>query len=294
MSKIDIGLKINNRYRLVSRVAQGGTAEVYEAYDIVNKRHCAVKFILESLIGNQDNVRRFTREASIAGKLSHPNIVKVYDSGVYENRAYIVLEYINGQTLGEKIKLGSKLTYIEICEIMIQMCDVLTYTHMHSIVHRDIKPDNIYCFYDGTVKLADFGIAIDLAHKTREDVALMGSVHYIAPELVARIPQISKQADIYSLGVTFYELVTRQVPFNDANPLNVALMHVNNAFPLPSAIANDLPKPIEKIILKATMKNLEERYQSARAMKEDLLEVLANKKKYTKYRSFFQRLFGFR
>lgn len=294
MSKIAIGQKINNRYRLVSRLAQGGTAEVYEAHDSIDKKQCAVKFILENLLGNETNVHRFEREAKIAAKLSHPNIVKVYESGIYDTRPYIVLEYINGQTLGEKLKLGSKLTYIEICEIMIQMCDVLTYLHMHSVVHRDIKPDNIYCFYDGTVKLADFGIAIDLTNKTREDVALMGSVHYMAPELVARNPDISKLADIYSLGITFFELVTKQVPFNDTNPLNVALMHVNNEMPLPTSLANDLPKPIENIILKATKKNPEERYQSARAMKEDLLQVLANKKKYTKHRGFFERLFGFR
>ena len=294
MSKIEIGLRINSRYRLVSRVAQGGTAEVYEAQDLLSKRGCAVKFILENLLSNPTNVTRFEREAKIVNRLSHPNIVKVYESGVYEGRPYIILEYLNGQTLGEKLKLGSKLTYIEICEIMLQMCDVLSYLHLHSIVHRDIKPDNIYYFYDGSVKLADFGIAIDLTNKRKEDVALMGSVHYLAPELLSRRPDITKLVDIYSLGITFYELVTRKLPFDSDNPLDVAMCHVQKEIIPPTQIVPDLPKPIEKIILKATMKNPDERYQSAKEMRIDLLNILINKKKYIKRRSFLQRIFGFR
>lgn len=294
MGKIVIGQKINGRYRLTSRLAQGGTAEVYEAQDLVHKRNCAVKFILEELLNKPTNITRFEREANIVSKLSHSNIVRVYESGVFENRPYIVLEYLNGQTLSEKLKLDSRLSYLEICNIILQVCDALVYLHMHGIVHRDIKPDNIYYFYDGKIKLADFGVALDLTNKRKEDMILMGSVDYMAPELVSRHPDITKLVDIYSLGITFYELVTHQLPFHSDNPLNVAINHIEKEIIPPSQIVNDLPKPIEKIILKATMKNPVERYQSAREMRQDLLELLQNKKKYAKRGGFMKRLFGFR
>lgn len=290
---INIGDKINNRYRLVSRVAQGGMAEIYEAHDSVGKRTCAVKFILENLIKNEENVRRFAHEAAIASRLSHPNIAAVYESGTYQNRPYIVLEFIKGQTLGEKLKLGSKISYIEVCEIMVQMCDVLSYIHTRGIVHRDIKPDNIYHLFDGTIKLGDFGIALDLTNKTREDAALVGSVHYLAPEVCQGEP-VTKLCDIYSLGITFFELITKRLPYLNGDPLDVAVSQVKDEIPHPTEFVPDLPKPIEKVILKATMKNPSERYQNAREMKEDLMMILANKKKYEKRRSLFQRLFGFR
>ncbi|MCQ2796270.1 MAG: serine/threonine protein kinase [Bacilli bacterium] len=290
---IKIGEKINNRFRLVSRIAQGGMAEVYEAIDLQTKKSCAVKFILESLVKDPQNVIRFAREAKIAKRLVHPNIAKIYESGNYEGRPYIVFELIKGQTLGEKLKLSSKITYIEACEIMLQMCDVLNYIHLRGIIHRDIKPDNIYYLFDGSIKLSDFGIALDLTNKTKEDAALVGSVHYLAPE-VCEGASVTKLADIYSLGITFYELVTKRLPYSNNNPLDVAVSQVRDNIPYPSEFAPDLPKPIENVILKATMKNPSERYQSAKEMREDLLNILSNKKKYEKHRSFFQKLFGFR
>lgn len=290
---IKIGERINNRYRLVSRIAQGGMAEVYEAVGLETKKSYAIKFILESLIKDQQNINRFTREGKIAIRLAHPNIAKVYESGIYDGRPYIVFELIKGQTLGEKLKLGSKITYIEACEIMLQMCDVLNYIHTRGIIHRDIKPDNIYYLFDGSIKLSDFGIALDLTNKTKEDAALVGSVHYLAPE-VCEGEAVTKLADIYSLGITFYELVTKRLPFLNNNPLDVAVSQVKENIPHPSEFVTDLPKPIENVILKATMKNPNERYQSAKEMREDLLSILTNKKKYEKHRSFFQKLFGFR
>ena len=290
---IKIGDKINNRYRLVSRIAQGGMAEVYEAIDLETKRSCAVKFILETLVNDQQNINRFVREGKIAARLSHPNIATVYESGTQSGRPYIVYELIKGQTLGEKLKLGSKITYIEVCEIMLQMCDVLNYIHTRGIIHRDIKPDNIYYLFDGSIKLSDFGIALDLTNKTKEDAALVGSVHYLAPEICEGEP-VTKLADIYSLGITFFELVTKRLPYLNNSPLDVAVSQVKDNIPHPSEFIPDLPKPIENVILKATMKNPNERYQSAKEMKDDLLNILMNKKKYEKHRSFFQKLFGFR
>ncbi|MCQ2791962.1 MAG: protein kinase [Bacilli bacterium] len=290
---VKIGEKINNRYRLLSRVAQGGMAEVYEASDNKTKRTCAVKFILENLTKDQHNINRFAHEAKIATRLSHPNIVSIYDSGIYEGRPYLVYEFVKGQTLGEKLKLHSKITYIEACEIMVQICDALNYIHLRGIVHRDVKPDNIYCLLDGMVKLSDFGIALDLTNKTKEDASLVGSVHYLAPEICEGEP-VTKLADIYSLGITFFELVTKHLPYENNDPLDVAVSQVKEAIPTPSKFVSDLPKPIENVILKATMKDPRDRYQSAKEMREDLLAIIANKKKYEKRRSIFQWLFGFR
>ena len=290
---IKIGEKINSRFRLVSRIAQGGMAEVYEAVDLENKKSCAVKFMLETLINDPQNVTRFTREGKIAMRLNHPNIAQVFETGNYQGRPYIVFELIKGQTLGEKLKLGSKITYIEACEIVLQMCDVLNYIHTRGIIHRDIKPDNIYYLYDGTIKLSDFGIALDLTNKTKEDAMLVGSVHYLTPEICEGEP-VTKLADIYSLGVTFFELVTKRLPHMNNDPLDVAVSQVKDNIPKPSEFIQDLPKPIENVILKATMKNPNERYQNVKDMRDDLLAILMNKKKYEKHRSFFQKLFGFR
>lgn len=289
---IEIGAKINDRYRIVSRLAQGGMAEVYEAVDLTDKKPCALKFLLEKLLKDESAVRRFAREAAITSRLTHPNIAAVYDSGVYVNRPYIVFELIRGQTLGEKLKLGSKITYLEACSIMAQMCDVLSYIHLRSIVHRDIKPDNIYISFTGEVKLSDFGIALDLTNKTPEDTKLVGSVHYLAPE-ICQGEAVTKSCDIYSLGITFFELVTRRVPFYNEDPLEVAVSQVKDPLPRPSSWANNLPKAIERVIVKATMKNPFDRYQNAKEMKDDLQNILLNKKRFEKHRTFFQRLFGF-
>ncbi len=290
---IRIGDKIQNRYRIVSRIAQGGMSEIYEAQDTVSKRSCAIKFLLESLLKDDRNLRRFAHEAKVASRLNHPNICRVYDFGTFESRPFIVFELISGQTLGNKLKLHSYVSYIEACEIIIQICDVLTYIHTRGIIHRDIKPDNIYYQYDGGVKLSDFGIALDLTNKTRDDMVLIGSVHYLAPE-VCKGGDVTRLADIYSLGITFFELVTHTLPFMKDDPLEVAVSQVNDPMPLPTTIVTDLPKPIEKIILKATAKNPKERYQSVREMRDDLQIILANKNKFAKRKSLLQRLFGFR
>lgn len=290
---IKIGDKINNRYRLLSRVAQGGMAEIYEVQDIDSKQIYAIKFILENLLKNETNLHRFEHEARIGKKLSHPNVVSVYDSGVYEGRPFIVLEYIKGQTLGEKLRLHSYLNYIEICEIMVQLCDALSYIHRRGIVHRDIKPDNIYYTFDGVIKLADFGIALDLNNITKDDKALIGSVHYLAPE-ICQGQDITPASDIYSLGITFFELVTHQLPFISKEALDVAVSQVKDALPSPRLIVPDLPIPIENVILKATNKNVYERYQDIKEMRDDLMSIISNKKKYAKRRSLLQKIFGFK
>jgi len=285
--------KIQNRYRILSRIAQGGMSEIYEAQDLNSKRVCAIKFLKEELMKDEHSLIRFAHEAKVTSRLLHPNIVRVYDFGTHNSQPFIVFELIKGQTLGDKLKLKSYVSFIEACEIVIQICDVLTYIHTRGVIHRDIKPDNIYYLYDGTVKLSDFGIALDLTNKTKEDAVLIGSVHYLAPE-ICQGGEVTRQSDIYSLGITFYELVTHSVPFIKDDPLEVAVSQVNDPIPLPTSIVPDLPKPIERIILKATSKNLKDRYQSAKEMRDDIAVILANKNKYTKRRSLMQRIFGFR
>jgi len=285
--------KIQNRYRILSRIAQGGMSEIYEAQDLNSKKVCAIKFLKEELMKDEHSLIRFAHEAKVTSRLLHPNIVRVYDFGTHNSQPFIVFELIKGQTLGDKLKLKSYVSFIEACEIVIQICDVLTYIHTRGVIHRDIKPDNIYYLYDGTVKLSDFGIALDLTNKTKEDAVLIGSVHYLAPE-ICQGGEVTRQSDIYSLGITFYELVTHSVPFIKDDPLEVAVSQVNDPIPLPTSIVPDLPKPIERIILKATSKNLKDRYQSAKEMRDDIAVILANKNKYTKRRSLMQRIFGFR
>lgn len=290
---INIGDKIDNKYRLTSRIGKGGMAEVYEAISLVDKKTYAIKFLLENMLKNETNIRRFAHEAKVTEKLHHDNIVSIFDSGVYQNRPYIVLEYIKGQNLAEKLKLGGKISYVEACEIVAQVCSVLIYIHNKGIIHRDIKPDNIFYSYNGEVKLSDFGIALDLTNKTKDDIALVGSVHYLAPE-VYKTQDASKVTDIYALGITFYELVTRHLPFNRNDLLDVAVAQVNEEMPLPSSFAKDLPKPIEKVILKATMKNPRDRYQDASEMRRDILNILEDKNKYRSHRSLLQIIFGFK
>jgi len=288
---INIGEKINNRFRLTSRIAQGGMAEVYEAIDLNSKKTCAVKFILEDLIKNQENLIRFNHEARIVSRLRHPGIVSIVESGIYLNRPYIAFEFVKGQTVGERLKLGSKFTIIEACEIALQVCEVLSYIHSKGIIHRDIKPDNIYYSFDGIVKLSDFGVALDLTNKTKEDEALVGSVHYLAPE-ACESGEVTYSCDIYALGITFFEIITNTLPFMKEDPLDVAVMQIKDEMPKPSLFVPDLPKAIENVILKATMKNPNERYHSARDMALDLKEILENKEKYLKKRTLFQKFFG--
>jgi len=290
---IKINDRIQDRYRILSRIAQGGMSDIFEAQDLNSKRVCAIKFLKEELMKDSHSLVRFSHEAKVTARLLHPNICRVYDFGTYNSRPFIVFELIKGQTLGNKLKLKSYVSYIEACEIIIQICDVLTYIHTRGIIHRDIKPDNIYYLYDGTVKLSDFGISLDLTNKTKEDTVLIGSVHYLAPE-ICQGGEVTKQSDIYSLGITFFELVTHTVPYLKDDPLDVAVSQVNDPMPLPTSLVPDLPKPIERIILKATSKNVKDRYQSAKEMRDDLAIILANKNKYTKRRSLMQKIFGFR
>ena len=295
MSSIKIGALVDGRYRISARIGHGGMAEVYEANDIINKRKVAIKMIREDVMKNPINLKRFENEATIASSLNHPNIVKVYNHGTIEGRPYIANEYVKGQTMKDMLDFRSAIPVQEAVSYMLQLTSALYYAHQHNIIHRDIKPQNIYVMPDGTIKLGDFGIAQaegieDSLTATSE---IVGSVHYLAPEISQGKPA-SIQSDIYSAGVTFYELLTGHVPFDKDTPVNIAVAHVKEKFPPVKKYLPTCPKEIEKIIANATKKRLGERYKSADEFYQDLYELNQNPKILKEKKPLIARIFGFK
>ena len=295
MSTIKVGALVDGRYRINARIGHGGMAEVYEATDIINKRKVAIKMIREDVMKNPINLRRFQNEATIASSLSHPNIVKVYNHGTIEGRPYIANEYVKGQTMKDMLDFRSAIPIAEAVSYMIQLTSALYYAHQHNIIHRDIKPQNIYVMPDGTIKLGDFGIA--QAEGIDDDLTkaseIVGSVHYLAPEISQGNPA-SIQSDIYSAGVTFYELLTGHVPFDKDSAVNVAVAHVKEKFPPVKKYLPTCPKEIEKIIANATKKRLSERYKSADEFYQDLIDLNKNPNVLKEKKPFLARIFGFK
>ena len=296
MSNIKIGALVDGRYRINARIGHGGMAEVYEATDIINKRKVAIKLIREDVMKNPINLRRFENEATIASSLKHPNIVQVYNHGTIEGRPYIANEYITGETLKNMLdRRGGAIPIAEAVGYMIQLTSALFYAHQHGIIHRDVKPENIYVMVDGSIKLGDFGIAQadgfdDGLTKADE---IVGSVHYLAPEISLGKPA-SIQSDIYSSGVTFYELLTGRVPFDKDSAINVAVAHVKEKFPPVKKYLPSCPKEIERIIANATKKRLSERYKGADEFYQDLLEVSKDNHILKEKKPLLARIFGFK
>ena len=278
MSKI-----IAERYELLELIGQGGMADVYLAKDIILSRTIAIKILRTSLARDPIYVTRFQREASAAAALSHKNIVEIYDVGEDEDKYYIVMEYVPGTTLKELILKRGALHYVEAIDIMKQVVSGIAKAHQLGIVHRDLKPQNILVTDSGVAKIADFGIASmqSLAQVTQTDV-IMGSLHYLAPEL-ARGEKATVQSDIYALGIVFYELLRGEVPFNGESPVNIALKHMQEDLPSLLEFNPSIPQSVENIIIKATAKNLNDRYHSVNEMLDDLNTCLSrtNEEKLT-------------
>nr|WP_279078920.1 Stk1 family PASTA domain-containing Ser/Thr kinase [Catenibacterium mitsuokai] len=275
------GRVLADRYELKELIGQGGMADVYLAYDDILKREVAVKILRSSLTGNPIYITRFHREARAAAALCHRNIVEIYDVGEEDDLYYIVMEYVRGQTLKELINKRGALHYVEAVDIMKQVASATALAHSMGIVHRDLKPQNILVTDSGIVKIADFGIASiqSLSQVTQTDT-IMGSLHYLAPE-IARGEKATPQSDIYALGVLFYELLRGDVPFNGESPVNIALKHMRDEIPSVRAYNPAIPQSVENIIIKATAKNTNNRYQCADDMLDDLdtcLERLAEEK----------------
>ena len=265
MSKI-----IAERYELLELIGQGGMADVYLAKDIILNRTIAIKILRTSLAKDPIYVTRFQREASAAAALSHKNIVEIYDVGEDEDKYYIVMEYVPGTTLKELILKRGALHYVEAIDIMNQVVGGIAKAHQLGIIHRDLKPQNILVTDSGVAKIANFGIASmqSLAQVTQTDV-IMGSLHYLAPE-IARGEKATVQSDIYALGIAFYELLRGEVPFNGESPVNIALKHMQDDLPSLLEFNPSIPQSVENIIIKATAKNLNDRYHNATEMLDDL------------------------
>lgn len=266
---------IAERYELIDIIGQGGMADVYLANDTILNRTIAIKILRTSLAKDPIYIARFQREASAAAALSHKNIVEIYDVGEDNDQYYIVMEYVPGRTLKELIAKRGALHVMEAIDIMKQVLSGTARAHQMGIIHRDLKPQNILVTDTGTAKIADFGIASiqSLTQFTQTDV-IMGSLHYLAPEL-ARGEKATVQSDIYALGIVFYELLRGQVPFNGESPVNIALKHMQEDLPSLREFNPSIPQSVENIIIKATAKNLNDRYKSATEMLEDLQTCLS-------------------
>lgn len=265
-----IGKRLDGRYEIHELLGAGGMAYVYKAYDNIEKRWVAIKILKEELAGNSDFLRRFRNESKAIAVLSHPNIVKVYDVSFGDRIQYIVMEYIDGITLKQYIEQQGEIKWREALYFTVQILRALQHAHEKGIIHRDIKPQNIMLLEDGTIKVTDFGIArfSQAETQTMTDKAI-GSVHYIAPEQ-ARGGYINDKADIYSVGVMLYEMLTGQLPFVADNAVSVAIMQMQAEPTPPSRINPSIPKGLEEITMHAMEKNPAQRFPSAADMLEDV------------------------
>lgn len=290
---IKIGDKIGERYRIVSRIATGGMADVYEANDLVQRKVVTLKIMKEELKNDPKNVQRFANETAAAASLRNPNIVKVFDRGEYEGRPYMAQEYIKGQTLRDKLQFSVALSYAQSSEVMLQLTSGIAYIHRHGIIHRDIKPDNLFYLSDGTLKISDFGIATEVGAKRESGDSIQGTIYYTAPEILTG-GDASEQSDIYSMGVVYYELLTGRVPFEGNSPEEVAIKQIKNRFPEASKSVPSIPRSLDKIIITACRKRPEERYRSAMEMHDAIKKAMADKDAFKERKSLFSKIFGFK
>ena len=264
------------RYELIEKIGDGGMAVVYKAKDRLLNRYVAVKILRPEFTRDAQFIESFRKESQAAAGLQHPNIVNVYDVGKEGNIYFIVMELIDGRPLSDIIEENGPLDYRNVIEIGKQVAAALSLAHKNHIIHRDVKPHNIMITKDGVAKLADFGIAKAISSSTivnkDEGGQVMGSVHYFSPEQ-ARGKYVDEKSDVYSLGIVLYEMLTGEVPFDGDNPVEIALMHINEDIKPPSQIIDNVPPALEKIILKATDKYQTNRYENAEVMFEDLNNV---------------------
>lgn len=268
-----VGKRLDGRYEIQEIIGVGGMAVVYKAHDNVENRTVAIKILKDEFVTNEEFIRRFKNESKAIAVLSHPNIVKVYDVSFGDLIQYIVMEYIDGITLKEFIERQGSLKWKDAVYFTVQILKGLQHAHDKGIVHRDVKPQNIMVLSDGTIKVADFGIARFARNEQRTitDKAI-GSVHYISPEQ-ARGEKTDEKADIYSVGVMLYEMLTGRLPFEAESAVSVAIMQLQRDPELPTAINPSIPLGLEQITMHAMQKNPERRYQSASEMLCDLEQL---------------------
>ncbi|MFC2694812.1 MAG: Stk1 family PASTA domain-containing Ser/Thr kinase [Lactobacillus sp.] len=268
---INKGYLLGDRYRIVDSLGEGGMANVYLAEDIILHRKVAVKMLREDLQkADPGTIKRFQREALATSELSHPNIVSVFDVASWHGIPYMVMEYVAGPNLKEYIQKNKPLSLKRVIAIMDQILSAVFLAHKHNVIHRDLKPQNILLDQKGNAKIADFGIALAMSETelTRTNTAL-GSVHYMSPEQT-RGGVVTKQSDIYSLGIILYEMITGEVPFSGETAVSVALKHMRDQIPSVREQNPAVPQALENVILQATAKDPRDRYDSVADMKRAL------------------------
>ena len=272
MSTMNIkGLLLDNRYRIVDKIGVGGMADVYLGEDTLLGRQVAIKVLHANFANDDEFVTRFKREAQAAGKLNHPNIVNMYDVGFDQDLHYIIMEYVDGETLKEYITRHGRLSIDEAVKFTIAIAEGLEHAHTMGIVHCDIKPHNVIITRTGRVKVTDFGIAraMNATNTVMYTNSILGSAHYLSPEQASGKP-VDGNTDIYSLGVVLYEMLTGRVPFEGETPIAVALKHVREKVAPPTRYNPSIPPLLEAVVMKALSKNPADRFDSISDMISDL------------------------
>lgn len=260
---------LDNRYEILERIGGGGMADVYKAHDKILDRVVAVKILHAQLAGDKEFLAKFQMEAQGAARLSHPNIVNIYDVGVEDGMHYIVMEYVDGETLKDKITREGHLSIPESLKIAKEIAEALSHAHKNNLVHCDVKPHNILVMQDGRVKVADFGIARAVTSTTMTyNGNVVGSVHYFSPEQ-AKGTKITPKSDVYSLGVVLYEMLTGHLPFTGETTVSVALKHLQDQPRSIRSIDAQIPAVVEAIVFKAMSKDPKDR-PDASGMAEDI------------------------
>ncbi|WEV44321.1 Stk1 family PASTA domain-containing Ser/Thr kinase [Lactobacillus sp. ESL0684] len=268
---INKGYMLGDRYRILDTLGEGGMANVYLAEDIILQRKVAVKILRLDLQKEPQTIARFQREALATSELSHPNIVMVLDVGSDQGLPYMVMEYVDGPDLKDYIRRNSPLDLHDVISIMDQILSAMILAHKHDVIHRDLKPQNILMDQHGNIKIADFGIAVALNQNSiTQTNSAIGSVHYMSPEQT-RGGLVTKQSDIYSLGIILYELITGSVPFNGDTAVAIALKHAQEPIPeIKAQGTGSVPQALENVVLRATAKDPRDRYHTAQEMQADL------------------------
>ncbi|ADQ14999.1 Stk1 family PASTA domain-containing Ser/Thr kinase [Halanaerobium hydrogeniformans] len=269
---------LNNRYKIIEEIGRGGMAIVYSARDTLLQRTVAIKMLRPEYSSDNDFKEKFHQEARAVAKLSHPNVVSIYDIVVDDQKIYLVMEIVKGKTLKDLIKERGKLSIVEALEFASQIAAALSIAHGNQIVHCDIKPHNIILTEDMEVKITDFGISRAVNSSTvRVTDTVVGSAHYFSPEQ-AKGGEIKAYSDIYSLGIVLYEMITGELPFKGESPISVALKHIQEQPISPTEIDNDIPEEVNQLIMKAMAKDPIDRYNNAREMRHRITHILKNLK----------------
>src|ERR1700754_241939 len=269
-----VGMQLSGRYRLDAQIGAGGMSTVYRAFDVNLERQVAIKLLHREMSADSDQLERFRREARAVAQLSHPHIVGVIDAGEDEGRPYIVFEYVEGETLKERIRRNGRLPIAEAVAYGIEIARALGAAHARHIVHRDVKPQNVLIDEEGSAKVTDFGIARTLDEEgLTADGRVLGTTDYVSPEQ-ALGHDVGGQSDIYSLGIVLWEMLTGEVPYRGENQVSVAMKHVREDLPDLQMRRPEVSSALAAVVDNATAKDLDQRYQDDAELISDLEDVL--------------------